>query len=202
MKLYYSPGDCSLSPHIIALEAGVPCELVHVSLASHTLADGSDFRAIHPLGYVPYLVLDNGQTLREGAVIAQYLADQAPQQQLLPAAGTMERWKTLEWLNFIATELHKGFAPLFTPGTPEAYLPLARAKLRSRYEWVEQQLTGEDYLLGPRMNVADAYLFTTLHWTRDVNLNLGDLLRLQAFRQRMLARPAVQAAMRAEGLPP
>jgi glutathione S-transferase len=200
MKLYYSPGDCSLSPHIIALEAGVACELVRVSLQNHTLDDGSDFRAINPLGYVPYLDLGDGQTLHEGAVIAQYLADWAPEKQLMPTAGTFARWKVLEWLNFIATELHKSYSPLYAASTPDDYKPVVRARLRQRYEWVEQQLTGDDYLLGSQFCVADAYLFTTLNWARHAGIDLSGLHKLQAYHQRVARRPAVQAAMQAERL--
>lgn len=200
MKLYYSPGACSLSPHIVLEESGLPYEAVLASTKSHTLEDGTDFYTINPLGYVPFLVLDNGETLREGPVIVQYLADQAPAKQLIPAAGSMARYRVLEWLNFIATELHKNFGPLFTPGTPEDYKPAVRAQLRKRFEWVEKELAGKDYLLGQLFTVADAYLFTVSNWAQHVGLELGDLAHLQAYRQRVGARPAVQAAMRAEGL--
>lgn len=200
MKLYYSPGACSLSPHIVLEESGLPYEAVLASTKSHTLEDGTDFYTINPLGYVPFLVLDNGETLREGPVIVQYLADQAPAKQLIPAAGSMARYRVLEWLNFIATELHKNFGPLFTRSTPEDYKPAVRAQLRKRFEWVEKELAGKDYLLGQLFTVADAYLFTVSNWAQHVGLELGDLAHLQAYRQRVGARPAVQAAMRAEGL--
>ena len=200
MKLYYSPGACSLSPHIVLEEAGLPYEAILVSTKSHKLQDGTDYYAINPLGYVPFLVMDDGQALREGPVIVQYLADLVPAKKLIPAAGTLERYRVLEWLNFIGTELHKGFSPLFSPDTPADYKPTILAQLRKRYEWVEKELAGKDYLTGPQFSVADAYLFTISNWDQYVGLELGDLPHLQAFRGRVSARPAVQAAMRAEGL--
>ena len=200
MKLYYSPGACSLSPHIVLEETGLPYEAILASTKSHKLQDGTDFYTINPLGYVPFLVLDNGQTLREGPVIVQYLADQAPAKHLIPAAGTLERYRVLEWLNFIGTELHKGFGPLFNPATPADYKPTVLAQLRKRFEWVEKELGGKDYLTGAQFCVADAYLFTVSNWAGHVGLELGDLPQLQAYRQRVGSRPAVQAAMRAEGL--
>lgn len=200
MKLYFSPGACSLSPHIVAEEAGIACEYILTSTKTHQLPDGTDFYTINPLGYVPFLVLDDGQSLREGPVIVQYLADRAPEKKLLPAVGTMERYRVLEWLNFIGTELHKSFGPLFKPSTPEAYKPTVRQALRGRFEWVEQQLADKDYLMGSQFTVADAYLFTITNWGKVVGLDLSDLPNLQAYQQRVSARPAVQAALRAEGL--
>lgn len=200
MKLYYSPGACSLSPHIVLEESGLSYEAILASTKSHKLQDGTDFYSINPLGYVPFLVLDDGQTLREGPAIVQYLADQVPDKKLIPAAGTMARYRVLEWLTFIGTELHKGFAPLFNPNTPAEYKNTVQAQLRKRFEWVDQELAGKDYLAGPDFSVADAYLFTVSNWTQMVGPDLGDLSHLQAFRRRMAGRPAVQAAMRAEGL--
>lgn len=200
MKLYFSPGACSLSPHIVAEEAGLPCEFILASTKSHKLQDGTDFYSINPLGYVPFLVLNDGQTLREGPVIVQYLADQVPEKKLIPAVGTMERYRVLEWLNFIGTELHKSFGPLFKPGTPEDYKPAVREALRGRFEWVEQQLAGKTYLMGEQFTVADAYLFTVSGWGKFVGLDLSDLPNLQAYLGRVGSRPAVQAALRGEGL--
>lgn len=200
MKLYYSPGACSLSPHIVAEEAGLHCDYVLASTKSHQLQDGTDYYTINPLGYVPFLVLDDGQTLREVPVIVQYLADQVPEKQLLPAAGTMERYRVLEWLNFTGTELHKSFGLLFKPDTPDDYKPAVRKALRSRFEWVEQQLAGKDYVLGSQFTVADAYLFTVTGWAKMVGIDLTDLPNLQAYLARMGSRPSVQKAMRAEGL--
>lgn len=200
MKLYYSPGACSLSPHIVALEAGLSCELVLASTKTHKLQDGTDFYTINPLGYVPFLVLDDGQPLREGPVIAQYLADQAPEKKLLGPVGSMERYRALEWLNFIGTELHKGFAPLFAPGTPEDYKPLVKERLLQRFTWVNEQLAGKDYLLGDQFTAADAYLFTVSNWGKFVGVDLSGFANLQAYVARVASRPAVQAALRAEGL--
>jgi len=200
MKLYYSPGACSLSPHIVLEETGLPYQAILASTKSHQLQDGTDYYTINPLGYVPFLVLEDGQTLREGPVIVQYLADQVPAKQLIPAAGTLERYRVLEWLNFIGTELHKGFSPLFSPHTPADYKPALLAQLRKRFEWVEKALAGKDYLTGAPFTVADAYLFTISNWGPHVDLDLSDLPLLQAYRQRVRSRPAVQAAMRAEGL--
>jgi glutathione S-transferase len=200
MKLYYSPGACSLSPHIVLEESGLAYEAILASTKSHKLQDGTDFYTINPLGYVPFLVLDDGQTLREGPAIVQYLADQVPEKKLIPAAGTMARYRVQEWQTFIGTELHKGFSPLFNPATPAEYKPTVQAQLRKRFEWVDQELAGKDYLAGADFSVADAYLFTVSNWTQMVGPDLGDLAHLQAFRRRMAGRPAVQAAMRAEGL--
>lgn len=200
MKLYYSPGACSLSPHIVLEESGLAYEAILASTKSHKLQDGTDFYTINPLGYVPFLVLDDGQTLREGPAIVQYLADQVPEKKLIPAAGTMARYRVQEWLTFIGTELHKGFSPLFNPATPAEYKPTVQAQLRKRFEWVDQELAGKDYLAGTDFSVADAYLFTVSNWTQMVGPDLSDLVHLQAFRRRMAGRPAVQAAMRAEGL--
>lgn len=200
MKLYYSPGACSLSPHIVLHEAGLAHEAILASTKTHQLADGTDFYSINPLGYVPFLVLDDGQTLREGQVIVQYLADQAPEKQLLPAAGSMARYKVQEWLSFIGTELHKGFGPLFSPDTPADYKPAVLARLLKRLEWLEQQLGRHTYLTGEQFSVADAYLFTVAGWSKYVGLDISGLPKLQAYLQAVAARPAVQAAMRAEGL--
>ena len=199
-KLYYSPGACSLSPHIAQREAGLPFELALASTKTHKLADGSDFYAVNPKGYVPLLELDDGQRLSEGPVIVQYIADQAPASKLAPAAGTMERYRLMEWLNFITTELHKGFSPLFNPAMPEEAKALARTKLAERLAWVDTQLDGKDHLMGDTFTVADGYLFTVAGWGRHVGVDIGGLKNLTAFMARVGARPAVQAAMKAEGL--
>ncbi len=200
MKLYYSPGACSLSPHIALLEAGLPFELVLASTKSKKLADGSDFYLINSKGSVPVLELDNGERLTEGPAIVQYIADQAPDKQLAPANGTMARYRLQEWLNFITSELHKGFSPLFNPATTEEYKPQVRAKLAERFAWVNQQLDGKQYLMGDHFTVADAYLFVVSNWGQYVGVDVGDLANLVAFRARVAARPAVIAAMTAEGL--
>jgi glutathione S-transferase len=200
MKLYYSPGTCSLSPHIALLEAGLPFQAVMASTKTHKLADGTDYYGINPKGYVPLLELDDGQRLSEGAVIVQYIADLAPASKLAPPAGTMERYRLMEWLNFITSELHKGFAPLFMPGMPEEGKSLARNKLVERLTWVDSQLAGREWLMGDTFTVADTYLFTVANWGRLVRVDIAPLPTLSAYMARVAARPAVQAAMKAEGL--
>ncbi len=200
MKLYYSPGACSLSPHIALHEAGLACTLVLVSTQSHKLQDGTDYYSINPLGYVPLLELDNGERLREGPAIVQYIADRVPEKKLAPANGTMERYHLQEWLSFIGTEIHQGFSPLFNPATPEEYKAMAREKLLKRLQWVDGQLAGKPYLMGEQFTVADGYLFTVANWAGFVGLDLSGLTHLSAYQARVAARPAVQATMKAEGL--
>ena len=200
MKLYYSPGACSLSPHIALQEAGLAYTPVLASTKSHKLQDGTDFYTINALGYVPVLELDNGERLREGPAIVQYIADQVPDKQLAPANGTLARYRLQEWLTFIGTELHKGFSPLFNPATPEDYKPMVRERLLQRLQWVDGQLAGKQYLMGDQFTVADGYLFTVTNWTQPTNLDISGLANLAAYRERVGARPAVQAAMKAEGL--
>ena len=200
LKLYYSPGACSLSPHIVLREAGLPFELALASTKTHKLADGTDYYTINPKGYVPLLELADGQRLSEGPVIVQYIADQVPASQLAPPAGTMARYRLMEWLNFITSELHKGFSPLFNPATPEEYKQLARTRLGERLAWVDAQLEGRDYLMGETFTVADAYLFTVAGWGKYVGLDISSLARLSGYMGRVAARPAVQAALKAEGL--
>ena len=200
MKLYYSPGACSLSPHIALQEAGLAYTPVLASTKSHKLQDGTDFYTINALGYVPVLELDNGERLREGPAIVQYIADQVPDKQLAPANGTLARYRLQEWLTFIGTEIHKGFSPLFNPATPEEYKAMAREKLLQRLQWVDGQLAGKQYLMGDQFTVADGYLFTVTNWTQPTNLDISGLANLAAYRERVGARPAVQAAMKAEGL--
>ncbi len=200
MKLYYSPGACSLSPHIVLREAGLAFQPVMTSTKTHKLPDGSDYYTINPRGYVPVLELDNGERLSEGPAIVQYIADQVPAKKLAPAAGTMARSRLHEWLNFTTSELHKGFSPLFNPATPEDYKPMVKAKLLDRYKWVDAQLEGKSYVLGADFSVADAYLFTVTSWAPHVGVDLSAFKNVAAFMQRMAARPAVQEAMKAEGL--
>jgi glutathione S-transferase len=200
MKLYYSPGACSLSPHIVLRESGLAFEPVLASTKTHKLADGTDYYTINPKGYVPLLELDNGQRLSEGPAIVQYIADQVPDKKLAPANGTMERYRLQEWLNFITSELHKGFSPLFNPATPEDYKPAVKQRLSDRLKWVDAQLAGKQYLMGDTFTVADAYLFVVQSWGGYVGVDTSGLANLTAFAQRVAARPAVQAAMKAEGL--
>lgn len=200
MKLYYSPGACSLSPHIAMYEAGLAFEAIMAPTKTHKLPDGSDFYAVNPLGYVPFLALDDGRTLHEGPAIVQYIADQAPSKNLAPANGTFERYKLQEWLTFIGTELHKSFSPLFAPGTPDATKTAAVDRIHNRLKWVEGELAGKQYLMGDTFTVADGYLFTVTNWGQYVGVDLAAYPNLVAYRARVGARPAVQAAMKAEGL--
>ena len=200
MKLYYSPGACSLSPHIVLCESGLAFEAVLASTKTHTLADGTDFYSINPKGYVPLLELDDGQRLSEGPAIVQYIADQVPDKHLAPAWGTMARYRLIEWLNFISTEIHKTFGPLFNPATPEDYKASLRKRVTERLTWVDSQLAGKTWLLGETFSVADAYLFTVANWAQYVAVDISGLAHLAAYRGRVAARPAVQQAMKAEGL--
>jgi glutathione S-transferase len=200
MKLYYSPGACSLAPHIVLRESGLAFSPVLASTKTHKLADGTDYYTINPKGYVPLLELDNGERLSEGPVIMQYIADQVPDKQLAPPAGTMARYRLMEWLNFLTSEVHKGFSPLFNAAQPDEAKALFRQKLGERLKWVDSQLEGRAYLMGAQFTVADAYLYVLTGWSGAVGVEIGALKNLGAFMQRMAARPAVQAARQAEGL--
>ena len=200
MKLYFKPGACSLSPHIVLEELGVPHEAVAVDLKTKKLADGSDYLAINAKGYVPALQLDSGEVLTEGPAIVQYLADQKPEKKLAPAAGTIERYRLQSWLTFIGTEIHKSFSPLFNAAMPEDAKALARANLERRLGWVNTQLAGKDYLMGADFTVADAYLFTVTNWARVVKFDISAFTNLTAYMARVAARPGVQSALKAEGL--
>ncbi len=200
MKLYYSPGACSLSPHIVLCELGLPHGLVRVDLKSHQTENGTDYYTINPKGYVPAIELDNGQLLTEGPAIVQYLADQQPAAGLLPPAGTLERARVQEWLTFIGTELHKNFSPLFRPTASDDWKAAARTQIANRLALVAKALEGKDYLTGTRFCVADAYLFTVLNWSRMVDIDLSPWPAILAFQKRVAARPAVQEALASEGL--
>jgi len=200
MKLYYSPGACSLSPHIALREAGLAFELVLASTKSHKLQDGTDYYGVNPLGYVPLLELDDGTRLREGPAIVQYIADLAPTRNLAPANGTLPRYRLQEWLTFIGTEIHKTYSPLFQPAMPEEAKKIFRDKLVSRFQWVNGELAGKAYLMGEQFSVADGYLFTVTRWARPMNLDLSSCANLMAHHDRVAARPAVQEALKAEGL--
>jgi glutathione S-transferase len=200
MKLYYAPGACSLAPHIVAEELGAKVDLVKVDLGAGKTADGADFSKINPKGYVPALALDNGEVLTEGPVISQYLADQKPEAGLVPKAGTLERYRLLETLGYINSEIHKTFSPLFDKSTPQEVRDNRVAYLQKRYAILDQKLAGRDFLFGDRFSVADAYLFVVTGWAPHVQVDLSQYANLQAFQKRVAARPAVQAAMKAEGL--
>lgn len=200
MKLYYAPGACSLAPHIVLRETGLPFELVPVDLAKHELVDGTDFHAINPRGQVPVLELADGERLTEGVVIAQFISEQAGRDDLLPAHGTIERYRVLEWQNFITSELHKGFSPLFSSELAPAVKDQFRNGLRRKYEWVNQRLDDRAFLTGDGFTVADAYLYTVTNWAKTVALDLSGLESLQEFQKRVARRPAVRLALAAEGL--
>jgi glutathione S-transferase len=200
MKLYYTPGVCSLSPHIVAKEAGIALDLVKTDIKNKTLDGGADFRAKNPLGYVPALELDDGSILTEGPAIVQYLADKAPAKALAPANGTTERYKMQSWLNFVSSEIHKGFSPLFNPAMPEDAKTIARERLAARFDHLNKHLGKSEYLMGKSFTAPDAYLFTTLRWTVPTKIDLAPYPNLVAYMKRVEARPGVQAAMKAEGL--
>ena len=200
MKLYYSPGACSLSPHLVLKESGLGFEAIAAPTKTHKLADGTDYYTINPLGYVPYLVLDDGRTLHEGPAIVQYIADQVPDKHLAPANGSWERYKLQEWLNTISTELHKGFSPLFMPNMPAEAKEITKARLISRLSWVDGELAGKNYLMGDTFSVADAYLFVVAGWSKHVGVDISGMTHLSAFLARVGTRPTVQDALRAEGL--
>jgi len=200
MKLYYAPGACSLSPHIVLVEAGLNATLVKVDTKTHKTEDGGDYYAVNPKGYVPLLELDAGDRLSEGPAIVQYLADRNPASKLAPAAGTMERYHLQEWLNFITAELHKQFSPLFQPTTPAEYKETLKDKIGKRFDWVAERLQGKDYLMGSTFTIADAYFFTMLTWTKPVGIDLTRWPVLTAYRARVAARPKVREAMISEGL--
>ncbi|MBY4599102.1 glutathione transferase GstA [Ottowia caeni] len=200
MKLYYSAGACSLSPHIALEEAGLKYEAISAPTKTKVLPDGSDYRKVNPLGYVPYLVLDDGTGFSEGPAIVQYIADQAPDKKLAPPNGTVERYKLQSLLNFIGTEIHKSFGPLFNPAMPDEAKQAFKARLLERLQHVDGLLEGKQYLMGDNFTVADGYLFTVTNWAKPMGIDLSGLKNLVAYRERVGARPAVQAAMKAEGL--
>jgi glutathione S-transferase len=199
MKLFFSPGACSLSPHIALREAGIDFQLDRVDFKTGTTSNGAVFKAINPKGYVPALQLDNGELLTEGPAIVQYVADQAPNRELAPVPGSFSRARLQEWLNFISTELHKSFSQLFRP-LPAESKEVARKQLQRWFAWLDEELADRPYLMGDSFSVADGYLFTVLRWGGYVELPLDPWLNLQAFQARVAARPGVQAALRAEGL--
>ena len=200
MKLYYAPGACSLAPHIAALEAGLPIELEKVDLRSKKTERGEDFAAITPKGYVPAMRLDDGTVLTEAAALLQYIGDRAPASGLLPAPGGNDRYRVIEWLTFISSEIHKSYGPLWYPMARDAEKQAAKQKLAARYPIVEEALARGDFLTGSRPTVADIYLYVISNWSGMTGVDLSPYPRLQAFQQRMGNRPKVQEALRAEGL--
>ena len=200
MKLYYSPGACSLSPHIALLEAGMPYDLVKVDLRAKKLENGDDYLKVNPKGQVPALALDNGELVTEGPVIVQMIADKASAKNLAPARDTAERYKLLEWLNFITGELHKNFSPLFNPAIPDEVKNFFKDRIMGKFKYADSQLAGRDYLMGKQFTVADGYLFTMLRWADGNKMDLSQFKNLMAYKARVAARPKVQEALTKEGL--
>jgi glutathione S-transferase len=200
MKLYYSPGACSLSPHIALLEAGLPYDLVKVDLRAKKLENGDDFLKVNPKGQVPALALDNGELVTEGPVIVQMIADTVPAKNLAPARDSAERYKLLEWLNYITGELHKNFSPMFNPSIPDEVKNVFRDRIMGKFKYLDAQLAGRDYLMGKQFSVADGYLYTMLRWADGHKFDLSGLKNLMAFKERVGARPKVQEALTKEGL--
>lgn len=198
MKLYFSPGACSLSPHIVLNELGLPFETVQVDLKTKRTRDGEDFREINPKGYVPTLQLDDGAILTEGPAIVQYLADQRPEAGLAPANGSFARYRLQEWLNFISTELHKQYSPLFNPATPDSVRQAQKDRLAMRFGEIVEAMSDAPWLMGDQFSVADAYLYTVLTWGSHVGVDVSAFPALQAYMKRVEARPAVQATLKAE----
>ena len=199
MKLYYSPGACSLSPHIALLEAGLPYDLVKVDLKAKKLENGDDYLKVNPKGQVPALGLDNGELVTEGPVIVQMIADKALAKNLAPAAGSPERYRLQEWLNFITTELHKNFSPLFQPAIPDEVKNFFKDRIKGKFKYADSKLAGQDYLMGKQFTVADGYLFVMLKWAERTGMDLSEFKNLMAYKDRVAARPNVQAALKMEG---
>jgi glutathione S-transferase len=200
MKLYYTPGACSLAPHILLHESGLPFSLERVDLATHKTETGADYYGINPKGYVPTLELDNGERLTEGPVIAQYIGDQAGNTELMPAAGSLARYRVMEWQSYLNSELHQSFAPLFNPSFDAASKAFFVSRLQQKFAWVSTQLRGKQYLTGASFSAADAYLFVLAGWAPYLNIDLPNTEELQGYLPRIAARPAVQKAMQSEGL--
>jgi len=198
MKLYFSPGTCSLSPHIALRESGLQFDLERVDIRVHKTLAGDDYYKINPKGSVPTLELDDGQLLTEGPVISQYIADKAGNHEFMPAAGTLERYRVMEWQNYITSELHKSYSVLFNPNIDAAAKTIYRGQLRKKYEWINEKLSSQAFLTGKTFTAADAYLFTVTRWAKAVELDLSGLSSLDAFMAAVEARPAVKAAVEAE----
>ena len=200
MKLYYSPGACSLSPHIALLEAGLPYDLVKVDLRAKKLENGDDYLKVNPKGQVPALALDNGELATEGPVIVQMIADKAPGKNLAPARDSAERYRLQEWLNYITGELHKNFGPMFSPVLADDAKAFFKDRVMGKFKYLETALAGKDYVMGKQFTVADGYLFTMLSWADRMKFDLSGLPNLLAYKARVAARPKVQEALAKEGL--
>jgi len=201
MKLYFSPGACSLAPHIVLHEAGIAFQAVKTNTRERSTSDGSDFLRVNPKGYVPALLLDNGESLTECPAILQYLADLRPESGLLPPARSMDHYRVLEWVAFVATELHKGFGPIFRPGTPDDLKASTRERVAGRLDYSSRQLEGRAFAVGTQFTIADAYLYVVLGWMKPAGLDRERWPVLRDYHARIGARPAVKAARQAEGLP-
>ena len=199
MQLYFAPGACSLSPHIVARELGLELGLVRVDTKTKRTTDGRDFLAINPKGYVPAIQLDDGEILTEGPAIVQYLADQRPDANLVARPGTFERYRMQEMLGYINSEIHKAYSPLFNPTTPQETREERLAYLKKRYALLDKRLASQHFLFGDRFTIADAYLFTVTNWAGYVKLDLSDFPHIRAFQARVAERPSVKAAIAAEG---
>jgi glutathione S-transferase len=199
MNLYYAPGACSLAPHIVMREAGIPVDLKKVDLKAKQF-EGGDYKTVNGKGYVPAVKLDDGSVLTEAPVIMQYLADQKPDAGLAPKAGSMDRYKLQEWLNFITSEMHKGMGNFFNPALTDEWRKAVTDRLSLRMDWLAKQLDGKTYLMGDKFTVADAYLFVVLNWAGPSKFDMGKWPVLQEYHKRVAARPKVQEAMKAEGL--
>jgi glutathione S-transferase len=200
MKLFYTPGTCSHAPHILLREAGLGFTLEKVDLATKKTESGADFTAINPNGYVPALQLDSGEILTEGPAIDQYIADLVPAKGLAPANGTPARYKLQSWLNFISTELHKQFGPLFNKATPDEYKKMLLDKIKGRFDTINAHLAKQSFLLGDSFSAPDAYLYTVVNWAKYFDIGLDTWPALKSFMERVAARPSAQAAAKAEGL--
>jgi glutathione S-transferase len=200
MKLYYSPGACSLSPHIALLEAGLPYDLVKVDLKAKKLENGDDYLKVNPKGQVPALVLDSGELVTEGPVIVQLIADKAAAKNLAPARDSDERYKLQEWLNYITGELHKNFGPMFSPVLADDAKAFFKDRVMGKFKYLDGVLAGRDYLMGKQFTVADGYLFTMLAWADRMKFDLSAMPNLLAYKARVAARPMVQQALTKEGL--
>lgn len=198
MKLYYSPGACSLAPHIVLCELNASFEKIKIDLRTKQTEQNEDYFKINPKGYVPFLILDDQSTVSEVAIILQYLADKHPEAKLIPPFGSRERYTLLEWLHFISTELHKGFSPFFRKDTPESYLQIAKDTLTKRLEVIANRLANQDYVMGSQFTIADAYLFTVLRWASMIKFSLDAWPSLNRYIQRIGERPAVEEAIRTE----
>jgi glutathione S-transferase len=199
MKLFLAPFACSLASHIALREAGIDFEPIKVDIRGKKTATGGDYFAVNPKGYVPALQLDNGEVLTENVAVLQYIADRKPEKNLAPAAGTPERYRLLEWLAFINSEVHKNFSPLFNPAAVEGHKQFAKDLLAKRFDYLQSALGSKQYLMGNQFTVADAYLFTTLNWTGHVGMDLSKWPALKAYAERVAARPSAGAALGAEG---